>query len=268
MSKTTKIIKVRNLFNNNHFSTSNYSNIFSNKTDTKSSLNNFPFILKCNDYKLYDDEKRNLFLINNYKKHEKDKINKTFYSIKRQVHHLIPRAKSDFNKQNKVKFENSGFKNIFHSDTFEKIRNNIYYNEFNKELHEKKKNYNKLLFNLIKKNKASKKGELSIKFNLINEIDKNIIKKKKEKHILQNKKVLKAFKSYNFISFKKNMSKSLEKQNILDKKIRSILDNVENKFDNIFIDVMDKKYTLNQIHQIKINEKSFKHALSDIKFKI
>ena len=48
------------------------------------------------------------------------------------------------------------------------------------------------------------------------------------------------------------MSKSLEKQNILDKKIRSILDNVENKFDNIFIDVMDKKYTLNQIHQIKI----------------
>ena len=125
MSKTTKIIQVRNLFNNNHFSTSNYSNIFSNKTDTKSSLNNFPFILKCNDYKLYDDEKRNLFLINNYKKHEKDKINKTFYSIKRQVHHLIPRAKSDFNKQNKVKFENSGFKNIFHSDTFEKIRNTV-----------------------------------------------------------------------------------------------------------------------------------------------
>ena len=64
------------------------------------------------------------------------------------------------------------------------------------------------------------------------------------------------------------MSKSLERQNVLDKKIRTILDNVESKFDNIFIDVMDKKYTLNQIHQIKVDEKSFRHTLSDIKFKI
>ena len=36
-------------------------------------------------------------------------------------------------------------------------------------------------------------------------------------------------------------------------RIKEILDNVEAKFDNIFIDVMDKKYNLDQINQFKEN---------------
>ena len=68
------------------------------------------------------------------------------------------------------------------------------------------------------------------------------------------------------------MNKSLERQNVIDKKIKGILDNVEKKFDNIFMDVMDKKYTLNQIHQTKTNDNNkninIKHVLSDIKIKI
>ena len=107
---------------------------------------------------------------------------------------------------------------------------------------------------------------------MINEIEKNIIKRRKERQKLHNNKVLKAFKSYNYINFKLNMNKSLERQNVIDKKIRGILDNVENKFDNIFMDVMDKKYTLNQIHQTKTNDNNtninIKHVLSDIKIKI
>ena len=102
---------------------------------------------------------------------------------------------------------------------------------------------------------------------MINEIEKNIIKRRKENRRLQNKKMIKSFKSYNYINFKNNMNKSLEKQNILDKKIRGILDNIENKFDNIFIDVMDKKYTLKQIHQIKQQEKLIKQYSSKAKIK-
>lgn len=272
MLKTTKEIQVKNLFNKtNIFSNTNLRSIFANKTDTKTTSIKFPLLFKLNDDKI-KEKKKNIFLFNNNKINKKNKINNTFYSIKRQVNYAMPRTKSDFNRSTKNKYQFIRFKNIFHSDTFENIRNKIYYNEFSKELHEKNKNYNKLLFNLIKKNKDSKKGELNIKMNMINEIEKNIIKRRKERQKLHNNKVLKAFKSYNYINFKLNMNKSLERQNVIDKKIRGILDNVENKFDNIFMDVMDKKYTLNQIHQIKANNNNtninIKHVLSDIKIKI
>ena len=267
MSKT-KTIQVKNLFNKtNYFTNTSLRNIFTNKTDTKTSAIKFPLLSNLNNNKLQEKKNKNSFLHNNNIS-EKNKINNTFYTIKRQVHNSISRTKSDFNRSTQKKFEHLRFKNIFHYDSCEKIRNRIYYKEINKELHDKSKNYNKLLFNLIQKNKDAKKGELNIKMNMINEIEKNIIKKRKENQRLQNKKMIKSFKSYNYINFKNNMNKSLEKQNILDKKIRGILDNIENKFDNIFIDVMDKKYTLKQIQQIKQKEKKlFRHSSSDIKIK-
>ena len=273
MLKTTKAIQLKNLFNKttNIFSNSNLRDIFANKTDTKTTSIKFPLLFKLNDDKI-KEKKKNIFLFDNHKINKKNKINTTFYSIKKQVNYALPRTQSDFNRSTKNKFEHIRFKNIFHSDTFENIRKKIYYNEFSKELHEKNKNYNKLLFNLIKKNKDSKKGELNIKMNVINEIEKNIIKGKKEKQKKHNNKILKAFKSYNYINFKHNMNKSLERQNVIDKKIRGILDNIENKFDNIFMNVMDKKYTLNQINQIRVNDNNkninIEHILSDIKIKI
>ena len=65
--------------------------------------------------------------------------------------------------------------------------------------------------------------------------------------------MLKLYKSYNYTNFKKNIGITLEKKDVIDKKIKEILDNVEAKFDNIFIDVMDKKYNLDQINQFKEN---------------
>ena len=268
MSKTTKKIQVKNLFNKtNYFPNTSLKNIFTNKTDNKTSSIKFPLLFNLNNNKLQEKKNMNIFLHDNNKMNEKNKINNTFHTIKRKVQYSISRTKSDFNRSTQNKFEHLRFKNIFHSESCEKIRNRIYYNEINKELHDKNKNYNKLLFSLIQKNKDPKKGELNIKMNMINEIEKNIIKRRKENRRLQNKKMIKSFKSYNYINFKNNMNKSLEKQNILDKKIRGILDNIENKFDNIFIDVMDKKYTLKQIHQIKQQEKLIRQYSSKAKIK-
>ena len=143
MLKTTKEIQVKNLFNKtNIFSNTNLRSIFANKTDTKTTSIKFPLLFKLNDGKI-KEKKKNIFLFNNNKINKKNKINNTFYSMKRQVNYAMPRTKSDFNRNTKNKYQFIRFKNIFHSDTFENIRNKIYYNEFSKELHEKNKNYNK-----------------------------------------------------------------------------------------------------------------------------
>ena len=197
-----------------------------------------------------------------------NKISKTFYSIKRQVHYLIPKTKSVIYKCNTNKNEKFGFKNVFHNDSFEKIRNKNYINDLNEEFDLKRRNYNLLLLNLIKKNGNSKLGELNIKYDFINKIGKNILKKKMEERNKNNQKILKIFKQTNFSNFKKDIDETLYKRNKIDKKIKDILDNVEAKFDNIFIDTMDKKYTLNQLNQIKQNEKLFVRSMSDFKFKI
>ena len=49
------------------------------------------------------------------------------------------------------------------------------------------------------------------------------------------------------------IQRQIREKDVIDKKIKEILDNVEAKFDNIFIDVMDKKYNLDQINQFKEN---------------
>ena len=274
MSKSNRTLKIKDLlYNTNYIPKSHNNNLLFNQNDTSLSKNDFPPLFKSYSNKYYCNNKfTNNFSNKNMKSTQMNQINKTFYSIKRQVNYAMPRTKSDFNRSTKDKYQFIRFKNIFHSDTFENIRNKKYNNDFNEEFNEKKRKYNILLLNLIKKNKDSKKGELNIKMNMINEIEKNIIKRRKERQKLHNNKVLKAFKSYNYINFKLNMNKSLERQNVIDKKIRGILDNVENKFDNIFMDVMDKKYTLNQIHQTKTNDNNtnlnIKHVLSDIKIKI
>ena len=100
-------------------------------------------------------------------------------------------------------------------------------------------------------------GEINIKYDFINKINKNMLKKKSEKNKEENKKILKAIKNNNYSNFKRDIGVTLKRKKKIDKEIRRILDNVEAKFDNIFIDVMDKKYNLNQINQIKTIEKKF-----------
>ena len=197
-----------------------------------------------------------------------NRVNKTFYSIKRKVHHLMPRTKSLIYKYDKNNFKTFEFKNIFHSDTFENIRNKMYINELNEEFNEKKRKYNILLFNLIKNNKDAKLGEINIKYDFIKKIDKNMFKKKNEKSKKENKKILKVIKSNNFINFKRNIGMTLKRKDKIDQEIKQILDNVEAKFDHIFIDVMDKKNNLNPLNQIKNNDsKKIVNSYSDLRIK-
>jgi hypothetical protein len=250
MSKSNRTLKIKDLlYNTNYIPKSHNNNLLFNQNDTSLSKNDFPPLFKSYSNKYYCNKFTNNFSNKNMKSTQMNQINKTFYSIKRQVHHLMPRTKSLIYKSHK----NFEFKNIFHSDTFEKIRNKVYNNELNEEFNHEKGNYNMLLYNLIKKNKNSKIGEINIKYNFINKINKNLLKKKNEKQKNNTYKMLKLYKSYNYTNFKKNIGITLEKKDVIDKKIKEILDNVEAKFDNIFIDVMDKKYNLDQINQFKEN---------------
>ena len=248
MFKADKTYKINNLFSStSYYSKNKFKNFILNRNSDKLKINPFPPIF--NSYTNIFNNNNNKLWNKNFKNNNMDRINKTFYSIKRQVHHLMPRTKSLIYKSHK----NFEFKNIFHSDTFEKIRNKVYNNELNEEFNHEKGNYNMLLYNLIKKNKNSKIGEINIKYNFINKINKNLLKKKNEKQKNNTYKMLKLYKSYNYTNFKKNIGITLEKKDVIDKKIKEILDNVEAKFDNIFIDVMDKKYNLDQINQFKEN---------------
>ena len=269
MSKSNRILKIKDLFyDKNYIQKSHNNNLLFNKNCNSLSKYDFPPLLKSYANKYYNNKIINNFSNNNIKDTQMNKINKTLYSIKRQVHHLMPRTKSLIYKYEKNNFQSFKFKNIFHSDTFENIRNKIYNNDFNEEFNEKKRKYNILLFNLIKKNKDDKMGEINIKYDFINKIDKNMFKKKNQKSKDDNKKILKAIKNNNYSNFKNDIGITLKRKNKIDKEIRRILDNVEAKFDNIFIDVMDKKYNLNHINQIKANEKKFMvNSYSNFKFK-
>ena len=258
MSKSNRTLKIKDLlYNTNYIPKSHNNNLLFNQNDTSLSKNDFPPLFKSYSNKYYCNKFTNNFSNKNMKSTQMNQINKTFYSIKRQVHHLMPRTKSLIYKYDKNNLQNFEFKNIFHSDTFENIRNKKYNNDFNEEFNEKKRKYNILLFNLIKKNKDDKMGEINIKYDFINKIDKNMLKKKNQKSKDDNKKILKAIKNNNYSNFKNDIGITLKRKNKIDKEIRRILDNVEAKFDNIFIDVMDKKYNLNHINQIKANEKKF-----------
>ena len=65
-------------------------------------------------------------------------------------------------------------------------------NEFNEEFNDKKRKYNILLFNLIKENKNEKIGEINIKYDFINRIDKNAVKKK----MINSRKKIKKYLKY------------------------------------------------------------------------
>lgn len=258
MSKSNRTLKIKDLlYNTNYIPKSHNNNLLFNQNDTSLSKNDFPPLFKSYSNKYYCNKFTNNFSNKNMKSTQMNQINKTFYSIKRHVHHLMPRTKSLIYKYDKNSLQNFEFKNIFHSDTFENIRNKKYNNDFNEEFNEKKRKYNILLLNLIKKNKDAKMGEINIKYDFINKINKNMLKKKSEKNKEENKKILKAIKNNNYSNFKRDIGVTLKRKKKIDKEIRRILDNVEAKFDNIFIDVMDKKYNLNQINQIKTIEKKF-----------
>jgi len=267
MSKANKTYKINNLFYNTKYNSQN-NNIYLNDTENKVTSNALPILHKSYSNNYYNNIFNNNLILLKNKNNDMNKISKTFYSIKRQVHHLMPKTKSVIYKCNTNKCEKIAFKNVFHHDSFEKIWNKNYNNELNEEFDLKRKNYNLLLLNLIKKNRDSKIGELNIKFDFINKIGKNILKKKKETRNINNQKILKIFKQTNYSNFKKDINETLVRRNKIDKEIKDILDNVEARFDNIFINTMDKKYNLNQLNQIKQNEKFFTHSKPDFKFKI
>ena len=269
MSKTNRILKIKDLFYNTNYISKNHNdnNILYKRNDNMSSKNIFPPLLKSYENKFNYNNYYCLFSNKINKNSEKNRINKTFYSIKRQVHHLMPRTKSLIYKDDKKNFNNFAFKNVFHSDTFENIRNKMKNNEFNEEFNDKKRKYNILLFNLIKENKNEKIGEINIKYDFINRIDKNAVKKKNDKFKEENKKILKILKQNNYQNFRKNIGLTVKRKEKIDNEIRKILDNVEAKFDNIFIDVMDKKYNLNQLNQIKKYE-NYSNLNSDLRAKI
>ena len=231
MSKNNKINKIINIHN-----------LLFNSTDsffpkTKNSQTNILFYKNKNTFppliKSYDKRNIREKFWNESKTNKMSDISKTFYSIKCKLNHLMPRTKSLVYKYNN-KFNDYKFKNIFHYDSFQNIRNNIHNQELNKEFNEKKRKYNLLLFNLIKDKKNSKKDEINIKYDLINKMNKNIIKKKNEKIKNDNKKILKILKKLGYINFKKDIGVTLKRKDEIDKKIRNILDNVETKFDNVF----------------------------------
>ena len=74
-------------------------------------------------------------------------------------------------------------------------------------------------------------------------------------------------KQNNYQNFRKNIGLTVKRKEKIDNEIRKILDNVEAKFDIIFIDVMDKKYNLNQLNQIKKYE-NYSNSNSDLRAKI
>lgn len=270
MKRTNKTHKLRDLFYHSNFvPKSENNNIFFHSKDNIFSKNVFPPLIKSYANKFYYNKYNNLFSKESNKDKEVNKVNKTFYSIKRAVHQLMPRTKSLVYKSDKNKVHNFGYKNIFHSDTFENIRNKIYYNEFNKEFRDEKRNYNILLFNLIKNNRNKKTSEINIKYDFVNKINKNIIRKKKENLIKNNKKILKFIENSNHINFKKNIGKTLKRKNKIDQQIRNILKNVESKFDKIFLETMGEKYSLNKLNELKKNAKNFiTNSNSDLKLQI
>ena len=269
MSQSNKAPKIRDLFfNTNYMSKShNNNNTLFQRNDNTFPKNVFLPMLKSNNNKGNYNSIKNIFFNKDIKNKEMNRISKTFYSIKRQVHYLMPRTQSLIYKRDKKSLNDSGFKNIFHSDTFENIRNKIKNNELNEEFNDKRRKYNLLLFNLIKKNKDSKLGEINIKYDLINKIDKNILKQKNDKFKVNNKKILKMIKQNNYSNFKKDIGETLKRKEKIDKEIRKILDNVEAKFDNIFLDVMDKKYNLNHLNQIRNQDKYISISNSDLGLK-
>ena len=150
MSKSNRTLKIKDLlYNTNYIPKSHNNNILFNQNDTSLSKNDFPPLFKSYSNKYYCNKFTNNFSNKNMKSTQMNQINKTFYSIKRQVHHLMPRAKSLIYKYDKNSLQNFEFKNIFHSDTFENIRNKKHNNDFNEEFNEKKRKYNILLLNLI-----------------------------------------------------------------------------------------------------------------------
>ena len=157
MSKSNRTLKIKDLlYNTNYIPKSHNNNLLFNQNDTSLSKNDFPPLFKSYSNKYYCNKFTNNFSNKNMKNTQMNQINKTFYSIKRQVHHLMPRTKSLIYKYDKNNLQNFEFKNIFHSDTFENIRNKKYNNDFNEEFNEKKRKYNILLLNLIYFHKQNK----------------------------------------------------------------------------------------------------------------
>ena len=96
-----------------------------------------------------------------------------------------------------------------------------------------------------------------------------MIKKKKEKLKNNNKKILKFIENSNYLNYKKDIGKTLKRRDKIDKQIKNILENVESKFDKIFLETMGKKYSLSQINEIKKNQKNYiVNSNSDIKLQI
>ena len=98
-------------------------------------------------------------------------VNRTFYNIKRKMNLIFPRSKSSININN-----NKTFKNIFNSESSQKIKEKIYNKELNLEYNRKKKKFDLLLFSLIKKDKNPIENELNIKYNFINQVKENFKK--------------------------------------------------------------------------------------------
>ena len=219
----------------------------------------FPYLSKCRTSRDYNLNEKDIEKIKNLKiklalnksiknnsvnidrsdqiKKEND-INKTFYSIKRKMNVIFPHSYSSIN------INKNNYKNVFCSDSFETINNKKNDNDINNEYNNKRKKYELLLYSLIKKDKNPKENELNIKYKFINKVKETVQKDNDIKLKLTNNEILKRFKISNYIDFKKDITHSLKRKKEMENKIRIVLNSAESKFDNIFLNIMGKKYNL------------------------
>ena len=73
-------------------------------------------------------------------------VNRSFFNIKRKMNLIFPRSKSSMNINN----YNLIYKNVFYSESPQKIKEKIYNKELYLEYNNKKKKYELLLYSLIK----------------------------------------------------------------------------------------------------------------------
>ena len=240
---------------NNNYNDKKTLSYFNNDNNNNNNNIQYPILYKSKSTKCYNISnkltnskiKEALYQRNNNSKYHINKnnnnkneriMNKTFYSIKRKMNVIFPRSNSSIN------IKNNNFKNVFHSDSFQKIKNNIYNNALNSEYNNKKKEYELLLYSLIKKDKNPNKNELNIKYKFIKIINEKFKKNYEIDLKSSNKEILSKFKKTNYKEFQKDIFSSIKRTKEMENKIKVILDSADSKFDKIFTNIMGKKCDL------------------------
>ena len=167
-------------------------------------------------------------------------VNRSFFNIKRKMNLIFPRSKSSMNINN----YNLIYKNVFYSESPQKIKEKIYNKELYLEYNNKKKKYELLLYSLIKKDKNPIENELKIKYNFINQVNEIFKKNNFIKLKLLNNEILNKFKKNNYANFKKNIFHSVKKKKEMENKIKILLDSAEAKFDEIFYSTIGKNHNI------------------------